>query len=126
MQFALSRTFGTPSLRSPEKTPTLQRMIASAEDAVSSTLTGEYSSVTRAGGELRAQMSARYLLLPVYLFSIAHGGKDYAFAVNGQSGRVVGTLPVSKSVSLRYFLRRLIPAAAVVAAVFVAKYMLGA
>jgi len=102
------------------------RMIASAEDAVSGTLTGQYTSVTRAGGELRAQTSARYLLLPVYLFSIAHGGKNYEFAVNGQTGKVVGTLPVSKSVSLQYFLRRLIPAASIVAAIFVAKYMLGA
>ena len=101
------------------------RMIASAERAVVSTLSG-YSGVRRAGGSLRARMKARYVLLPVYLFSIQHGGKDYEFAVNGQTGKVVGTLPVSKSVSARYFLVRMGAAAAAVVAAFFARYMMGA
>ncbi len=102
-----------------------RRMIASAESAAMSTLSG-YEGVVRAGGALKAQLSAKYMLLPVYLFSIRHGEKDYSFAVNGQSGKVVGELPISKSVSARYFLTRLGVAAAVVVAAFVAKYMMGA
>ncbi|MCR5825796.1 MAG: hypothetical protein K6G54_04465 [Oscillospiraceae bacterium] len=102
-----------------------RRMVVSTESAVESTLTG-YINPRRAGGSLRASMSARYLLLPVYLFSITHGGKSYEFAVNGQTGKVVGTLPVSRSVSTRYFLLRMGAVAAVVAAAFVAKYMMGA
>ncbi len=101
------------------------RMIASAERAVRGTVTG-YSNVTRAGGGLRAHLSARYLLLPMYLFSIQHEGKAYSFAVNGQTGKVVGELPISKQASRRYFLVRMAAAAAVVVAAFVAKYMLGA
>jgi len=102
-----------------------RRMLSSAEDAVASTLTG-YTGVTRAGGSLRAQLKARYMLLPVYLFSISHDGRDYSFAVNGQTGKVVGELPVSKSVSGRYFLVRMAIAAAAVAGAFFAKYMMGA
>ncbi len=101
------------------------RMIASAECAAKSTLYG-YSGVYRTGGSLRAQLHAQYMLLPVYLFSILYGGKSYDFAVNGQTGKVVGTLPVSRSVSMRYFLLRMAAASAAVAAVFVAKYMMGA
>ncbi len=101
------------------------RMTASAESSVMGTLVG-YGGVYRSGGELKARLSARYMLLPVYLFSIRHGGKDYPFAVNGQTGKVVGELPISKSASTRYFLLRLGAAAAVVVAAFVAKYLLGA
>ena len=101
------------------------RMIASAEDAVTSTLSG-YSALRRAGGELHARLNARYLLLPVYLFSIEYGGKSYDFAMNGQIGKVVGELPVSKSVSRNHFLLRMGATAAVIIGAFVAKYMLGA
>ena len=101
------------------------RMIASAEDAVTSTLSG-YSALRRAGGELHARLNARYLLLPVYLFSIEYGGKSYDFAMNGQTGKVVGELPVSKTVSRNHFLLRMGATAAVIIGAFVAKYMLGA
>lgn len=102
-----------------------RRMIASAESAVASTLSG-YSGVRRAGGELRARLNARYMLLPVYLFSIGYDGTDYKFAVNGQTGKVVGELPISKSISRRYFFIRMGAAAAIVVGAFFAKYMMGA
>ena len=102
-----------------------RRMITSAEDAVSSTL-NHYGNVRRAGGSLHANLSARYMLLPVYLFSISHGGKDYSFAVNGQTGKVVGELPISKSVSGRYFWTRMGAVAAAFVAAFFVKYMMGA
>lgn len=102
-----------------------RRMIASAEDAVEATLY-DYAGIRRAGGELRAMLTARYLLLPVYLFSIEYGGKSYEFAMNGQTGKVVGELPVGKGVSWQYFLLRAgVVAAAFIAAFFI-KYMLGA
>ena len=102
-----------------------RRMITSTEDAVIATLRG-YASIRRAGGDLTARLNAKYVLLPVYLFSIDYGGKKYEFAMNGQTGKVVGELPVSKSVSGRYFLLRAGAAAAAVAAAFIAKYMMGA
>ena len=102
-----------------------RRMIASTEDAVRSTLS-RYYNLREAGGQLRAQLSARYVLLPVYLFSIQYGGRDYEFAMNGQTGEVVGELPVGKAVSRMYFLKRFGGVAAAVLAVFVAKYLMGA
>lgn len=40
---------------------------------------------------------AKYVLLPVYLFENEYAGKKYKYAVNGQTGKVVGELPISKS-----------------------------
>ena len=102
-----------------------QRMYTTALAASSARATAGYGSANRTGGELRADVRARYLLLPMYLFSIRFGEKDYRFAVNGQTGKVVGDLPTDKSVSRAYFLRR---AGAVLAAAMLlslAKYMLG-
>jgi len=37
-----------------------------------------------------------YLLLPVYMMRIKYGGKFYYFAMNGQTGKMVGNLPMSE------------------------------
>lgn len=47
--------------------------------------------------------SVKYVLLPVYLFNCTYGGKKYSYAVNGQTGKVVGELPISKSKSWAWF-----------------------
>ncbi|MBE7007765.1 MAG: hypothetical protein E7422_01230 [Ruminococcaceae bacterium] len=101
------------------------RMRATAEAVAESEASRGYSSAVRSGGSLRADITAKYLLLPVYLFDIAHDGKKYHFAVNGQSGKVVGTLPIDKGVSRTYFLVRMLGCAAAVAAIAVAKYFMG-
>lgn len=100
------------------------RMIRSTEQKVASTLIG-YSSVRQAGGQLRADLRAKYLLLPVYLFSIKHAGKDYSFAVNGQTGKVVGELPIDKGVSWSYFLLRFGIGLAAVIGFGVVRYLMG-
>ena len=35
-------------------------------------------------------------MFPVWLLNTTYGGKKYLYAVNGQTGRVSGTLPVDK------------------------------
>lgn len=42
------------------------------------------------------QKDALYTLLPVWMFSYNYKGKDYLFAMNGQTGKVVGKPPISK------------------------------
>jgi hypothetical protein len=84
-----------------------ERRMRTTADSVSNREAGRgYESAQRTGGRLRADITAKYLLFPVYMFDISHGGKDYHFAVNGQSGKVVGSLPTDAGVSLAYFLRR--------------------
>ncbi|MBR3706589.1 MAG: zinc ribbon domain-containing protein [Firmicutes bacterium] len=45
-----------------------------------------------------------YALLPVYILNTKYDGKDYLFAMNGQTGKFVGDLPVSKKKYWAYFL----------------------
>ena len=45
-----------------------------------------------------------YALLPVWLLSTKYKGKDYLFAMNGQTGKMAGDLPVDKGKFWRVFL----------------------
>ena len=81
-----------------------RRMLNSAVDVLRSTAIG-YSSVTiRANGMHITDADVRYVLLPVYLLNYEYRGNTYRLAVNGQTGKVVGQLPVSKGRSLAWFL----------------------
>ena len=80
------------------------RMLNTALELTASQSTGGYLAVTRTGNSLGVEHKGlKYVLLPVYLFDIEHGGKKYPFAVNGQTGKVVGDLPVSKATSALWF-----------------------
>ena len=37
----------------------------------------------------------RYVLLPVWMLASKYKDKDYMFAMNGQTGKMVGNLPIS-------------------------------
>lgn len=47
--------------------------------------------------------TVHYALLPVYLLYTKWNDQKFLFAVNGQTGRVVGNLPISKKRSALYF-----------------------
>jgi DNA-directed RNA polymerase subunit RPC12/RpoP len=42
------------------------------------------------------ERTATYAMLPVWLLNVNHNGQKYTFAVNGQTGKVVGKLPIDK------------------------------
>lgn len=68
----------------------------SLTEMVEGTVTG-YSTLRRESCETRVDHTATwYALLPVWLIVISYAGKSYPFAVNGQTGEVVGTFPVSR------------------------------
>lgn len=85
-----------------------------------------YDTVTYRSGKLTADMDAKYLLLPVYLFQIEYDGQKYDYAVNGQTGSIIGHVPTGKRESGIYFwVRMLAVIAAVILFTFI-KYMMGA
>ena len=45
---------------------------------------------------------AEYAMLPVWLMSTSYEGKVYSFGINGQSGKMVGSLPVDKGKKFKY------------------------
>ncbi|MBQ5437200.1 MAG: zinc ribbon domain-containing protein [Firmicutes bacterium] len=101
------------------------RMMNTAYESARSTCSG-YSGVVSKGGHIRADVKAKYLLLPVYLFEIMQGGRSYSFAVNGQSGKVVGDLPDDKGFKFKYFLVRAAAVAAATLLISAARYFMGA
>ncbi|MBQ2924004.1 MAG: hypothetical protein IJE57_00395, partial [Anaerotignum sp.] len=44
-----------------------------------------------------------YMLLPVWMLISKYQGKDYLFAMNGQTGKIVGELPVSGGQAAKWF-----------------------
>ena len=56
-----------------------------------------YETVSEVRREIEANLDeAHYALLPVWLLNTKWNGKGYLFAMNGQTGKMVGDLPVDK------------------------------
>lgn len=85
--------FGRISQRVNEYTSTLLR----------NTIQG-YSSVTVRNSDIDIHKSeATYVLLPVWIFTYNYRGKTYIFALNGQTGKIAGSLPLSKARAAAWF-----------------------
>ena len=81
-----------------------ERIDRSTKDAFASTIHG-FATVTPEGGGLNVQNGkAKYALYPVWLLTTSWKGKSYLFAMNGQTGKFVGDLPVDKGAWWRWFL----------------------
>ncbi len=77
-------------------------MLKSAADEISST--ANFGMVTVRSKNLKADDArVSYVLLPVYLLNCEYGGQKYQYAINGQTGKTVGELPVSKGKSWGFF-----------------------
>lgn len=72
------------------------RMTSSVESALEETVQG-YDSVMLRGSDVRyAWGQQRYAMLPVWMLSTTWEDQNFLFAMNGQTGRLVGDLPISK------------------------------
>ncbi len=68
----------------------------SAKAALRGSVTG-YATVTPKQEHVQIiPGKAKYALFPVWLLNTKYQGKTYTFAMNGQTGRFIGNLPVSK------------------------------
>lgn len=74
-----------------------ERIRKSTEEAFAKTVSG-YETVTaeRTGVQLK-NSSAKYALYPVWILNTTWNGQKYTFAMNGQSGKFVGDLPLDKN-----------------------------
>lgn len=74
----------------------LARVQQSVGDALQETVTG-YDTVNRVDCRVEPHWNeAHYAMLPVWMLHTSWEGRDFLFAMNGQTGRLVGDLPVSK------------------------------
>ena len=81
-----------------------QRIRKSTEDAFADTVTG-YATVTPVNSNIKLQNgTAKYALYPVWLLTTSWNGEKYTFAMNGQTGKFVGDLPLDKSAYFKWLL----------------------
>jgi len=74
-----------------------ERIRRSTEQAFADTVHG-YSSVVPEHTSIKLNNAkAKYALYPVWLLNTQWEGKQYTFAMNGQTGKFVGDLPMDKS-----------------------------
>lgn len=75
-------------------------------DVLRKTIKG-YSSVSIKSKSANAlKKDSKYVMLPVYILFTNYEGEEYIFAVNGQTGKIRGNVPVDKSKLLKYFISR--------------------
>lgn len=73
-----------------------ERVTNSAAAALRDTVHG-YTSVVEDCQQVQIkQGKARYVMMPVWLLTVRYGEQAFPFAVNGQTGRLAGELPVDK------------------------------
>ena len=81
-----------------------ERIKKSTEDAFWSTVQG-YDTVMPVDSNINLQNGrARYALYPVWILNTNWMGKKFTFAINGQTGKTAGDLPMDKAAFWKYLL----------------------
>ena len=98
-----------------------QRIRRSTEDAFASTVVG-YHTVVPVSSNIRLENGrARYALYPVWILNTQWNGQNFTFAINGQTGKIAGDLPMDKGAFWTWLLG---VTGAVTAAGFALSYLL--
>lgn len=97
-----------------------ERIKRSTEDAFAATVRG-YTTVVPVSSNVSLQNGvAKYALYPVWLLNTSWNGERYYFAINGQTGKTAGDLPLDKKAYVRWLFGI---AGAVSAASFLISYL---
>ncbi len=80
-----------------------ERIRQTTERVIRQETCGEYSSVTLESSSIQFQNGrVRYVLLPAWILNTSWNGQNYQFAMNGQTGKFVGNLPMDKGAYWKY------------------------
>ena len=80
------------------------RIKQSTEEAFAETVRG-YNTVMPVSTNISLENGvSKYALYPVWLLNTSWNGKKYSFAMNGQTGKLVGDLPMDKGAYTRWLL----------------------
>lgn len=94
-----------------------QRIRHSTEDAFTATVTG-YASVHVEYADIHLEKGdIQYALLPVWMLTTKWKDKNYLFAMNGQTGKLIGDLPVDRGLYWGWFAKISLPLMAVLGAI---------
>lgn len=72
------------------------RIKVTTDSALASTVHGYMSVVPQACSVKSDKCVAKYAMLPVWLLNTSWNGQTYTFAMNGQTGKMVGDIPTDK------------------------------
>jgi len=90
-----------------------ERAAATAADALRAAVDG-YSSLTREDYQYEFEPTeTHYALLPVWVLSTRWKDQNFLFAMNGQTGKLVGDLPMDKGKYWKLFASIVLPVAAI-------------
>lgn len=93
-----------------------ERVNVSVNEAFRRTTEG-YLTVTKEEEDVMFTRSeVKYALLPVWFLNMHYKGKTYPFAINGQTGKLTGSLPVSAGRFAALFAAVAVPVAGILAA----------
>ena len=81
-----------------------ERIKKSTEDAFADTVQGYTTVIAESTGINLRSGKVSYALLPVWLLNTTWNGEKYTFAMNGQTGKFVGDLPMDKGAYKRWLL----------------------
>lgn len=70
-----------------------ERIKQTTLDLMNSTVVGYVSVLPEASNIRIKEGKIRYALLPIYVFNTTYKGKQFTFAMNGQTGKISGNLP---------------------------------
>lgn len=81
-----------------------ERVKTSTEDTFRGTVSSSYTSVDIERSTMQFKNGkVRYALYPVWLLNTTWKGEKYTFAMNGQTGKFVGNLPVDKAAFAKWY-----------------------
>ena len=80
-----------------------ERIKQSTTEALASTVSGYTTVIPSSGNVNMTSGSSKYALYPVWLLNTTFNGEKFTFAMNGQTGKFVGNLPVDKGKYRKYF-----------------------
>ena len=79
-----------------------ERVKQSTEDVFADTVTGYATVVPESTSIQLKNGKAKYALYPVWMLTTSWNGNNYIFAMNGQTGKFVGDLPVDKGAACKW------------------------
>ena len=79
-----------------------ERVKQTTFDTIASTVQG-YQTVSYQGGDVRTEQGQiKYAMYPVWILNTTFGKEHYLFAMNGQTGKMVGDLPIDNGKVWKY------------------------
>ena len=103
-----------------------ERMEQSVKDCFEASVKG-YATVTPKQEKVTVtnKGEVKYGLFPVWFLNTKWNGKTYSFAMNGQTGRLIGDLPVGKDLAVKYWFKCHIPLTIAMTAIVTALRFMG-